>query len=178
MERVAARARASKASLYRRWPSRADLVADAIRYRGPELADFPETGTLRGDLIALLRGMADQLNGPFGEAVRGVLAETLADPGRTAAARSRMTGLGGAFISEILARAAARGEISGWLPGSCAVRAAPVLLLHHFLVAGTPIPDQVLAEIVDGVALPALGAARYSRGHPAAAMGAPEHPAG
>ena len=58
MERIAARARTSKASLYRRWPSRADLVVDAIRHCSPELSHPPDTGNLREDLLSLLRGMA------------------------------------------------------------------------------------------------------------------------
>jgi AcrR family transcriptional regulator len=156
MERIAARARTSKASLYRRWPSRADLVVDAIRHCSPELSHPPDTGNLREDLLSLLRGMADRLDGPFGEALRGVLADTLADPGRTAAARSRMTGLGGEIMAKILARAAARGEVCWPPPGPCAVRAAPVLLLHHYLTHGPPVSERVLAEIVDEVALPLI----------------------
>src|SRR6266516_2580600 len=135
MERIAARARTSKASLYRRWPSRADLVVDAIRHCSPELSHPPDTGNLREDLLSLLRGMADRLDGPFGEALRGVLADTLADPDRTAAAR---------------------GEVCWPPPGPCAVRAAPVLLLHHYLTPGPPVSERVLAEIVDEVALPLL----------------------
>lgn len=156
MERVAARARTSKASLYRRWPSRADLVADAIRHCGPELSHLPDTGSLRGDLLSLLRCMADRLDGPFGEALRGVLVDTLANPGRTAAARSHMTGAGGEIMTEILARATARGEVCHPAPGPCVLRAAPALLLHHYLTHGPPVSDRVLAEIVDEVALPLI----------------------
>jgi AcrR family transcriptional regulator len=172
MERIAARARTSKASLYRRWPSRADLVVDAIRHCSPELSHPADTGNLREDLLSLLRGMADRLDGPFGEALRGVLADTLADPDRTAAARSRMTGLGGEIMATILARAAARGEVCWPPPGPCAVRAAPVLLLHHYLTHGPPVSERVLAEIVDEVALPLL-CAQYLPPAPGAAATAP-----
>jgi AcrR family transcriptional regulator len=160
MERVAARARTSKASLYRRWPSRADLVADAIRHCSPEFSHLPDTGDLREDLLSLLQGMADRLAGPFGEALRGVLADTLADPARTAAARSRMTGLGDECMAQILARATARSEVCHPAPGPHAVRAAPMLLLHYYLTHGPPVPHRVLAEIVDQVALPLLRAHR------------------
>lgn len=156
MERVAARARTSKASLYRRWPSRADLVADAIRHCSPEFSFLPDTGDLREDLLSLLQGMADRLAGPFGEALRGVLADTLADPARTAAARSRMTGLGDECMAQILARASARSEVCHPAPGPYAVRAAPILLLHYHLTHGPPVPHRALAEIVDQVALPLL----------------------
>ena len=171
MERVAARARTSKASLYRRWPSRADLVAEAILHCGPEPIEPPDTGSLRGDLLSLLQRMADRLDGPFGEALRGVLAETLADPSRTAAARSRMTALGDALMAAIVDRAIARGEIGGPATGPCAGRAANALLLHYYLTHGTPVPGQVLAEIVDDVALPLLRA-----GQPSDAPDRPEVP--
>jgi AcrR family transcriptional regulator len=158
MERVAARARTSKASLYRRWPSRADLVVDAIAYCEPELCQPPDTGSLRGDLLGLLVQMAGRLEGPFGEAVRGVLAESLADPPRTAAARTRMTAMSDARMAAIVDRAIVRGEIADQAPGPCAARAANALLLHYYLTRGTPIPGHVLAEIVDDVALPLLDA--------------------
>jgi AcrR family transcriptional regulator len=163
MERIAARARASKASLYRRWPSRAELVADALGHTGPGPQSLPDAGSLRGDLLALLQEMAGRLAGPFGEAVRGVLAETLADPERTAAVRARVVGTRGKLLTEVLDRASARGERAGPPPGAFALTAAPVLLLQYFLTHGAPIPDRVICEIVDEVALPLLAGAPLAR---------------
>jgi AcrR family transcriptional regulator len=156
MERVAARARTSKASLYRRWPSRAELVADAIRNCVAETESLPDTGSLRDDLLTAMRRMAERLSGPFGEALRGMLAETLADPSRTQAARARMTSVGGHVMQDIVDRARGRGEISRPQVPTCALKAAPVLLLHHFLTHGGPVPDDVICQIVDEVALPLL----------------------
>ena len=112
MERVAARAGASKASLYRRWPNRAELVVAALRhqYGGPELT--PDTGNLRDDLLALLRRGAARLDGVFGEAARGLMAESLTDPDRTASLRANMFTTRNRLMREILNRAAARGDIS------------------------------------------------------------------
>jgi AcrR family transcriptional regulator len=157
MERVATRARASKASLYRRWASRAELVADALGCGGPDPQGLPDAGSLRGDLLALLRGLADGLGGPFGEAVRGVLADTLADPERTAAVRARVVGTRQQLLAEVVDRACERGEVRGPPPSRCALTAAPVLLLHYYLTHGAPVPDRVIREIVDEVALPLLG---------------------
>ena len=55
MERVAQRARTGNASLYRRWASRAELVIDAVSSVVPERDELPDTGSVRGDLLALLR---------------------------------------------------------------------------------------------------------------------------
>src|SRR5690606_36700959 len=75
MERVAERARASKASLYRRWPTRVALVMAAVYHSLPSLSEVPDTGSLRDDLLTVLRRTAEILGGPAGEAMRGLLAE-------------------------------------------------------------------------------------------------------
>ena len=156
MERVATRAGASKVSLYRRWPSRAELVIAALRhhYGGPE--PTPDTGTLRGDVLALLRLGADRLNGVFGVAARGLMAETLTDPGRTAAVRPAMFTSRNRVMREILDRAAARGEIRADVVTPQLIALAPALVDYHFLIYGAPIPDDVLTGIVDNVLLPLL----------------------
>ncbi|MGH7735586.1 MAG: TetR/AcrR family transcriptional regulator [Gemmatimonadales bacterium] len=93
VERVALRARTSKAAIYRRWPARADLVADAIGHAADrDQGNLPDTGDVRADLFAVLRTAADRLTGPYGEAARGLITETLADPDATRAARERLTG--------------------------------------------------------------------------------------
>lgn len=158
MERVAARARTSKASLYSRWPSRAELVVAAIEHAAVEDVDLADTGSLRGDLLALLRQMADRLAGPFGEAVRGLMAETLADPERTQAARARLAGARNRRLQELVARAATRGEIAPGGLSPWVIDATPALLAHWFLTHGAPIPADVIAGIVDHVSLPLLGA--------------------
>src|SRR3982751_4600427 len=58
IEMVASRAKAGKATLYRRWPSKPDLVLDAVacmKSNDIDLAALPDTGTLRGDLIAMIK---------------------------------------------------------------------------------------------------------------------------
>src|ERR1700710_916480 len=55
MDAVASRAKASKATIYRRWPGKRELVVHAIRCRGPQHVEPPDTGSLRGDILATLR---------------------------------------------------------------------------------------------------------------------------
>ncbi len=158
MERIAARAGASKASLYRRWPSRAELVIAALRhhYGGPEPA--PDTGSLREDVLALLRGGTARLNGIFGLAARGLMAENLTDPDRNASLRANMFTSRNRLMREILDRAAARGDISPAAVTPQLTELAPALVDHHFLMHGAPVPDHVLTTIVDNVLLPLLTA--------------------
>src|ERR1700739_1795042 len=63
IERVAARAGTSKPVIYRRWPTRAQLVYAALRASRPVLAsEAPDTGTVRGDLMVILRGVSEMVD--------------------------------------------------------------------------------------------------------------------
>jgi AcrR family transcriptional regulator len=156
MERIAARARTSKASLYKRWPNRAELVVAALRHHRGPADSAPDTGSLREDVLTLLRRGAAHLDGPFGEAARGLMVETLTDPERTRSVRANMFVARNRLMREILDRAAARGDISATAIKPEVIGLAPALVDHHFLIHGAPIPDDVLTAIVDDILLPLL----------------------
>jgi hypothetical protein len=63
-------------------------------------------------------------------------------------------------MQEILLRAAARGEIHPTALTPRVIETGPVLLVHHYLVGGAPIPAPVITQIVDEVVLPLLGLGR------------------
>ncbi|MEV5558715.1 TetR/AcrR family transcriptional regulator [Nonomuraea wenchangensis] len=156
MERVAERAKASKASLYRRWPSRLELVAEAVRTVLPTPESVPDTGELRGDLVAMLGQAARALSGPAGEALRGLLGEALSSGSQLGAMRRTSHGMGRKAMEEVVRRAVERGEVD---PGAVTPRrldAGHALLRHHFLFNGTPIPDELVVQIVDEVLVPLL----------------------
>ncbi len=156
MERVAARAHASKMSLYKRWPSRRELVIAALRHRDRTPESPPDTGNLRDDMLAFLRRMAKQLEGMLGEAARGLMTETLKDPDATTAARAEAFAVRDSAVRDILDRAAARGEIRAEAIAPQLVSLAPELVDHHFLLHGAPIPDDIVVGIVDNILLPLL----------------------
>ncbi|HKN98582.1 MAG TPA: TetR/AcrR family transcriptional regulator [Pseudonocardiaceae bacterium] len=156
MERVAARAHASKASLYKRWPNRAELVIAALHHQGGEPDPAPDTGSLREDVLTLLRRGAQRLDSLFGEAARGLMAENLTNPERTANLRANMFTGRNRLMREILERAVARGDIPEAAIKPHLIEFAPALVDHHFLIHGAPIPDHVLRHIVDDILLPAL----------------------
>ncbi|MGH3669430.1 MAG: TetR/AcrR family transcriptional regulator, partial [Pseudonocardiaceae bacterium] len=139
MEGVAARARASKGSLYRRWPSRAQLVVDAVHHTLPSCGELPDTGSVRGDLLGCLQGFVRLLNGPSGEAIRGLMAEVIRNPDLREIIRTRFVDPGVMVVLEALRRGAARGEVR---PSALTPRIAsvgPELLRQHVLVHGTPV---------------------------------------
>ncbi|MET9291039.1 TetR/AcrR family transcriptional regulator [Streptomyces sp. NPDC003077] len=154
MERVAARARTSKAALYRRWTGRAELVLDACKIRGFSDLDMPDTGTLRGDVIDLLRLMSSKMASPIGSIMRGLLTETTRDPDFARLIRERIHTAGPVGIRSILQRAVERGEVEPWVVGSRRATVATDLMRNEFLLFGTPIDDETIIDIVDNVYLP------------------------
>ncbi|KAA5836333.1 TetR/AcrR family transcriptional regulator [Saccharopolyspora hirsuta] len=153
MERVAERARTGKASLYRRWSSRMELVLAAVYSTWPEPAEVVDTGTLRGDLLAMMRHNAEVLAGPAGEAMRGLLGDVLADEDRMVRLRQLSRARGRRTVEEIVRRAAERGEVAAEIPPR-RLEVGQAMIRQQFLFGGTPIPDEVIVEIVDDVLIP------------------------
>ncbi|WP_327298324.1 MULTISPECIES: TetR/AcrR family transcriptional regulator [unclassified Streptomyces] len=156
MERVAVRARTGKAALYRRWPGRAELVIDACAARRLTDADLPDTGALRTDVVAVLRQLSAKFATSHGDILRGLLTEAMHDPEFARLVRERVGPAGPGPIQSVLLRAAARGEIEPWVPGSRRATVAVDLLRNHYLLYGAPVPEEVITEIVDDVYLPLL----------------------
>ena len=158
MEHVAHRARASKGSLYRRWSSRAELVADAVHHTCPDWSEPPDTGNVYEDILSCLRAAATLLNGPSGEAVRGLMAETIRDPELMEVIRIRFIDPAVERFLDVLRRGAARGEVRATALTPRIASVGPDLLRQHFLVHRPPISDRVLIEIVEEVILPLIRA--------------------
>ncbi|MFE2379294.1 TetR/AcrR family transcriptional regulator [Streptomyces sp. NPDC059398] len=156
MERVAARARTGKATLYRRWSGRAELVIDACAAHRLYETDLPDTGALRTDVLAALRQVSAKMASSHGDILRGLLTEAMHDPEFARLVRERVQGAGPGPIQGVLWRAVARGEIEPWVPASRRATVAIDLLRNHFLLFGAPIPEDVIGEIVDDVYLPLL----------------------
>jgi AcrR family transcriptional regulator len=159
MERVAERAKASKASLYRRWPSKVELVMAAIYDLLPEPATTADTGSLRKDLLALLRTAADMLDGPAGIAIRGLVSDALRDEELAVRLRTYTRGRSAAAMGDVIRRAVGRGELGPGTITTRQVEAGLWVMRFHFLIHGGPVPEQVIVEIVDEVILPLLHAA-------------------
>src|SRR3954463_13756265 len=66
IERVAERARTGKASIYRRWPTRLDLVLAGLDHVMPRFDAVPDTGAIRGDLLVVLRRIAQTMGSRAG----------------------------------------------------------------------------------------------------------------
>jgi AcrR family transcriptional regulator len=153
MERVAARAKASKGSLYRRWPSRTELVVDAIRSRQPSHS-VPDTGDLRTDLLALMHKVAGYLEGPRGEAVRGLAVEVTRNPELLRTLRAEVMDSAVPPMLEVLRHGAVRGTVRPGALTPLVAQVGPGLIRQHFMAYGAPIAPEFIEDVVDQVMLP------------------------
>ncbi|MCP3758992.1 TetR/AcrR family transcriptional regulator [Streptomyces sp. TBY4] len=160
MEGVASGAQTGKAALYRRWPSKADLVAEALRTRLPPLGEIADLGSVREDLYALCVRMRDVMRSRAGQALRRVLHEC----DHTHAERFRDLVRAGLYepahvrIGELVHRGIERGDVRPDATGPLLVQVIPALLMYRAKVCGSEWPDAEIAEMIDGVMVPLLRA--------------------
>ena len=157
IDAVAARARCSKATIYRRWPGKAALVSTAIRRRaGQPAAAVPDTGSLRSDLQAALRIMRSSLSGQDAALILGLLSAMHRDPELAGAVREQVLDVKREVFDAVIARAAARGDIPATADGALLAEISSAVLLSRLLVTGDPLDDAFTQHLVDAVLLPAL----------------------
>lgn len=155
MDRVAKRAGTNKNALYRRWPNRAALGLAAYRQLASDSVEAPDTGSLRSDVLELLRGANQHWSSPLGEVLRGLLAGV--GPSLLSELQSASSDGGSALWLTVLARAVARGEAPPSALHPRVATVAVVLLRNEFVTRGVPnVPDEVLVEIVDEIYLPLI----------------------
>jgi AcrR family transcriptional regulator len=157
IDRVARRARLGRASIYRRWTSKRELVADTIAYSLPTVSRPPETGSVRADLLACFQQMHQLLDGPALVYIQALAAE-LHDPGAArliSLVRDRVTLPRLQIVLDILLAGVARGEIRPEAAVPILARTGPALLFQHVFMYGTTASPDLIEEIVDRVILPA-----------------------
>jgi AcrR family transcriptional regulator len=153
MEAVAERAGASKATIYRWWPSKELLALDAIFSEWePEPPHVYDTGSLAGDLLALMRPWVRQLDQkPYGRIIAALLAGAQNDPGLAAEYHDRFVQPRRQPARVIFARAIERQEI----PSELDIEAALDLLYgpfyHRMLNGHAPLNDHFARTIVSYV---------------------------
>lgn len=155
MDAVAAVAHASKATLYRRWDGKADLVVDALAAHKRGLTGVvPDTGTLRGDLIASFCG-----SGGLSETMSSTFASVITalghDPDFAAGFRAKVIAPRMAVTRALFERAVTRGEIRADLDLDLLAPAVAGIVLHRFYVLGEPPEATTITRVIDQIILPA-----------------------
>ncbi|MEV6963807.1 TetR/AcrR family transcriptional regulator [Hamadaea sp. NPDC051192] len=156
MDKVAQRAGTNKNAIYRRWPQRAALGIAAYKFLADARTPAPDTGSLRGDALELLRQANATWSSPRGAILRDLLAAAADEPALLDLLREQAGGgaMNAAWFTS-LSRAVARGEAP---PEAVQPRVAalPMMLLRgEYALRGVPsVSDETLVEIVDEIFLP------------------------
>ena len=156
MDAVAAEAKASKATLYRRWSSKPSLVVDAI-LRTKEALQAPEvdTGSLREDLVQMACGHGGLTDTRSAEIMAGLVTALHHDPDFAVEFRTRVLGPKIEIGRRVFERARARGEITADLDLDLLSNALAGIILHRSFVLGLPADEKTVAQVVDEIILPA-----------------------
>jgi AcrR family transcriptional regulator len=148
MEGVAARAGVGKATVYRRWSSKDQLVVDAVARRCGEHVVSPDTGCLRGDVVAIGRAMLRKFR-LHGAILRAFAAETARNPALGESFRRTFLDERRAAMREVLARGVARGELPPDADLELLGDVGSALLWHRLSITGAPLSDDLPDRIAD-----------------------------
>lgn len=165
VDMVAARAKAGKATLYRRWPSKADLILDAIACMKQQptqdgrsaLCHLPDTGTLRGDLRGMARPKALSDSNRHLKVMLGLASMMLQHPDLVDTIQQIMVKPRKEAFQAIFQRAIDRCEIQPGVDVELLASLGPALAMHGALFQHrAPSQDRMLT-LIDEVILPAVG---------------------
>ncbi|MFG2970503.1 TetR/AcrR family transcriptional regulator [Streptomyces sp. NPDC048288] len=160
MDAVAARTKSSKATLYRQWGGKAELVARAVRHNKPGGFGNIDTGSLRGDLHALTLNSDDCQMEQNSALMRGLAMAIHGSPELLAAFKEHLIEPEMAEFHRVLQRAIDRDEVRADNPA--------IDFVMHMMIGGfaarslideQPPTQAFLLKYIDAVVLPALGAA-------------------
>jgi len=157
IDAVAARARASKATIYRRYTGKADLVVAALRARDDARGhrETPNTGTLHGDLRAWVGVLGEACSGPEGAILLSLLVASEADPELTRILNDRFLAAKREISEAVLTRAERRGELVPGTDPAVFHDVVPGVIILRVL-RRLPVDEAFLDHVVDDIALPLL----------------------
>jgi AcrR family transcriptional regulator len=153
MDAVAARAHASKATIYRRWQGKAALVVDALNCSKGSMLE-PDTGSLEGDLASLSHASCSQENRFNAQIMLGLITALAHDAELRDVVRERMIEPRTKVIRAIFERAVERGEVSTERNLDLLVALFPALMIQQVLITGELPDTDFSTRVMNDVILP------------------------
>jgi AcrR family transcriptional regulator len=160
VDAVAATARASKATVYRRWPTKAELVLAAFIEGVRQVAVAPETGTLRGDLLQMGEVICEHAR-THASTMRAVLVEVSRNPALNDVMQHQFLDQKKALFEHVLGQAVERGEINAAAITEDLWDLMPGYLIFRSIWSGRGPTRRTVEALVDDVMIPSL--ARLNR---------------
>ncbi|MFF3227384.1 TetR/AcrR family transcriptional regulator [Nocardia suismassiliense] len=156
MDAVAARAQASKATIYRRWPGKPALVkATMDAHDAAYVAEIPDTGTVRDDLIAALVALTAQVDDHYVTMMTGLMHAMRVDTELGDALRAHVADEDLGPFRTIVDRAVARGELPEGTATELAHQVSEGQIMRRMFL-GEPLDRAFLTDLVDELLLPIL----------------------
>ncbi|MWB98958.1 TetR/AcrR family transcriptional regulator [Agromyces seonyuensis] len=159
VDMVATRAKAGKATLYRRWPSKAELVIDAVACLkvGDRDAPLPDTGSLREDLVSQIKPHSIDDGQRKLRIMTGLASMLSTSPELARTANETIVRPRIERNLALFERAVERGEIEPGLDLELIAGLSTALAANRMLLEGKPVDRDFLVGVIDAVVLPALG---------------------
>jgi AcrR family transcriptional regulator len=155
LDAVATMAHASKATLYRRWPTKAELVMAAFVEGTRQIAVDPDTGTLRGDLLRLAESICAHVS-THAATIRAVLVEVSRSPELDAMLQEQFLDQRKALMAHVLAQAVDRGEIEASAITEDLWDVLPGYLIYRSVLTCQVPSSGTVQDLVDNVLIPSL----------------------
>lgn len=160
MDEVAVAAGVSKATIYRRWSTKSELLISVLDVASQDAVTVPDTGELKGDLVVLLQSLLDVFSGPGGRATRAVLSAVIDDSVLSDAYQRGPLARWSQTLAAVFDRAADRGEVAAGAGATLGAEAGPAILVLRWLINGRELNESVVAAVVDEVMMPLLNCHR------------------
>ena len=154
MDAVATRAKASKATLYRRWNNKVSLVIESL-LSTKDTPELPDTGSLRGDLMGVFCGMGGLVDPNTVSTFASVLTAISRDADFAEAFRREVIGPKIALSRSIWARARQRGELRDDIDIALFEPALAGIVLHRVFIMGEQPDADLITRVIDQIILPA-----------------------
>jgi AcrR family transcriptional regulator len=160
VEGVAARARTGKASIYRRWPTKQELVMDALLERLPTAEqcgftpDLDDSVTTVEALHGVARSIAGVITSPAGDAMRAIKCEAMADPALAKMIDDRFQAPRRAAMLGLLRRGVERGEVRPEAATQLVADVVPAVLMHRVIMQREPLSERDVTDIIEQIFIP------------------------
>jgi AcrR family transcriptional regulator len=157
MDAIAARAHVSKATIYRRWDSKAEVVAHSMRCRVSEaMPELPDTGDLRQDLLLSLTGMIEHVCDEDLALMTGLLTTMRTDPELARLIREQMVAEKRSATQAFIEREVARGRLPSTIDPRVLDEVSSAIIFSRLIITGEPVDAAFVTHLVDDVLMPVL----------------------
>ncbi len=163
VDAVAEQAGVGKATIYRRWRTKQDLIVDSISDLGSVLTVPPDTGSLQEDIRQVMHLIVDITRSPIGAMLQSLVSAMHHHPELRAAYRAGPLTVWRNAYAQMWARAEARGEVTPGLASLPMAETTSALIVQRWLLTGEPVDEEYADQVLDTVVMPLLRNARSAR---------------